>query len=312
VLSAFEDDIVSWLLEGDPAIRWQVQRDLLGEPAEAYERTRARVATRGWVADLLARQDPAGTWAGGLYGPKWTSTTYTLLLLWRCGLPEDHPGAKRGVRLIWDGARYFDGALTPARSIDYPEACATAMYVTLATYFGHQDSRIDDAVEWLLKNQLEDGGWNCREVRFGDKHSSFHTTISVLEAFAELVKAGRGEVGSSMHRAWEFLFRHHMYKSHRTGAIADDVFTRLSFPPRWHYDVLRGLDHLRNASAPRDDRCRDAIDLLASKRRSDGTWPLQHRHTGRVWFDMEKHGGPSRWNTLRALRVLRWASSGEE
>lgn len=308
---AFQDDIVSWLLEGDPAIRWQVQRDLLGEPAETYERTRARVVTTGWVADLLARQDPAGTWAGGLYGPKWTSTTYTLLLLWRCGLSEDHPGARRGVRLIWDGARYFDGALTPARSIDYPEACATAMYVTLATYFGHEDSRIDDAVGWLLDNQLEDGGWNCREVRFGDKHSSFHTTISVLETFAELLMAGRGEVTSSMHRAWEFLFRHQMYKSHRTGGVADDVFTRLSFPPRWHYDVLRGLDHLRKAGAPWDDRCGDAIDLLTSKRRSDGTWPLQHRHTGKVWFDMEKHGGPSRWNTLRALRVLRWASSGE-
>jgi hypothetical protein len=306
-----ENDIVTWLLAGDPAIRWQVERDLLDEEASVYEQTRARVASYGWGADLLARQDAGGTWAGGLYGPKWTSTTYTLLLLWRCGLPEGDPGARRGVGLIWDGARYFDGALTPAKSIDYPEACATAMYVTLATYFGQEDPRVEDAVAWLLENQLEDGGWNCRAVRFGDRHGSFHTTISVLEAFAEVGEMKNGEIGGAMKRAWEFLFEHRMYKSHRTGAVADDVFTRLYFPPRWHYDVLRGLDHLQNAGAPRDDRCMDAIDLLVSKRRTDGTWPLQHRHTGKVWFDMEKHGGPSRWNTLRALRVLRWAPSGE-
>lgn len=304
------EDVVAWLLEGDPAIRWQVERDLLDEPSTVYGATRSRVASSGWGADLLARQDAAGTWAGGLYGPKWTSTTYTLLLLWRCGLSQTDPEARRGVALIWDGAHYFNGALTPARSIAYPEACATAMYVTLATYFGHEDPRVGDAVDWLLENQLEDGGWNCREVRFGDRHGSFHTTISVLEAFAELARAGSAEVLPAMRRGWGFLFEHQMYKSHRTGEVADDVFTRLSFPPRWHYDVLRGLDHLQSANAPWDDRCRDAVDLLVSKGRPDGTWPLQHRHTGKVWFDMEKHGGPSRWNTLRALRVMRWAPSG--
>lgn len=303
-----QDDVVGWLLDGDPAIRWQVKRDLLDEPASGYEPVREAVATEGWGADLLSRQDRNGTWADGLYGPKWTSTTYTLLLLWRLGLPPDHPSARRALPLLWDGARYFDGALTPAVTIDEPEACVTAMYITLATYFGYDDPRIERALGWLLDNQLEDGGWNCDAVRYGNTHSSFHTTISVLECFAEVIGAGRRELAASMNRGWEFLFQHRMYRSHRTGEVANDVFTKLSFPPRWHYDILRGLDHLQAAGAPWDDRCRDATEVLLAKRRTDGVWPLQHRHTGKVWFDMEKHGGPSRWNTLRALRVMRWAS----
>ncbi|MGD2060116.1 MAG: hypothetical protein PVF87_04560, partial [Acidimicrobiia bacterium] len=181
-------------------------------------------------------------------------------------------------------------------------------YVCLATYFGYEDPRIAEAVAWLLDNQLEDGGWNCRSPRFGDRHSSFHTTISVLEAFAEIERSTPpAEVGLAAQRGREFLLAHRLYRSHRTGEVADPVLTRLSFPPRWHYDLLRGLDHLQAVNAPWDERCQDAIDLLVSKRRKDGAWPLQHRHTGRVWLDMEKQGGPSRWNTLRALRVLRWA-----
>lgn len=305
-----DPEIATWLLDGDPSIRWQVQRDLLDEDEDVFAPVRTAVANEGWGADLLSRQDPEGTWAGGLYGPKWTSTTYTLLLLWRLGLPEDNPAARRAVPLLWDGARYFDGALTPAVTIDEPEACVTAMYVTLATYFGYEEPRVEEALEWLLDNQLEDGGWNCQTVRTGSSHSSFHTTISVLECLAELVRAGHGDMTPPMSRGWEFLFQHRMYRSHRTGEIANEVFTRLSFPPRWHYDMLRGLDHLQTAGASWDERCQDAVDLLVSKRRSDGTWPLQHRHTGKVWFDMEPYGGPSRTNTLRVLRVLRWAKQG--
>ncbi len=299
--------IIQWLMDGDAAIRWQVMDNVLGESSDEVARARSQVATTGWGADLLDRQDAEGTWAGGLYSPKWTSTTYTLLLLWRFGLAPDNEAARRGVELLWEGARYFDGGLTPSRTIDLPEACATSMYTTLAAYFGYADSRVDVAIQWLLDNQLPDGGWNCQTVRFGDTHGSFHTSISALESLAEVNAGGRADVLGAMHRGWEFFFAHRLFKSHRTGEVVNPVFTRLSFPPRWHYDILRGLDHLRAAAAPWDDRCQDAVALLQSRRRADGTWPLQHRHTGKVWFDMERHSGPSRWNTVRALRVLTWA-----
>lgn len=294
---------VAWLLEGDPAIRWQALRDLLDAPGPEVAAVRARVATEGWGRDLLERQDPAGTWAGGLYGPKWTSTTYTLLLLWRCGLPPGTPAARRAVALLWDGARYFDGGLTPSRTIDVPEACVTSMYVGLARYFGYDHPRVDAATAWLLANQLPDGGWNCEMPRTGSTHGSFHTSISALEALAEV---GGEPATAAMERGREFFLAHRLYRSHRDGAVVHPAFTRLSFPPRWHFDVLRGLDHFQAAGVPWDDRLADAVDVVASKRRRDGTWPVQNKHAGRVWFDMETTGGPSRWNTLRALRALRW------
>ncbi len=303
-----DESIVEWLMAGDPSIRWQTMRDLLDAPDGAVEEARAEVAARGWGRELLDRQDQGGTWADGLYGPKWTSTTYTLLLLRRCGLGPGTPAALRGLELLWDGARYYEGGLTPARSIDFPEACVTAMYVALAEYFDFEDSRVDAALAWLLRNQLADGGWNCRTVRSGDRHSSFHTTISALEALAEGRRrdADRSAIRAAIARGGDFLLEHELYRSHRTGEVVDPAFVMLSFPPRWHYDILRGLDHAQAMDAPWDERYRDALDVLRAKRRKDGRWPVQHKHSGLVWFDMEQTGGPSRWNTLRAFRVLRW------
>jgi hypothetical protein len=217
------------------------------------------------------------------------------------------------VELIWEGARYFDGGLTPAVSIDAPEACATSMYLSLARYFGYNDPRVEEAHRWLLANQLSDGGWNCRNVRFGDRHSSFHTTILALEGLAETARhrPADTEIAAALSKGQEFFLDHRLFRSHRTGEVVSSAFTRLSFPPRWHYDILRGLDHFAAVSAPWDERYRDAIELLITRQRSDGRWPVQNKHAGKVWFDMEPTGGPSRWNTLRALRVLRWADRQE-
>ena len=222
-------------------------------------------------------------------------------------------GTVESVELLWDGATYSDdGGLTCARSISVPEACVTAMYTTLARYFGFEDRRVDAALDWLLANQLDDGGWNCRNLRSGDRHSSFHTSISALEALAEASRhePERSDIPAALARGREFFLEHRLYKSHRDGTVVDPVFTMLSFPPRWHYDILRGLDHFRAVGAPWDERFDNAVTVLARKRRRDGRWPVQHKHSGRVWFDMESGREPSRWNTLRALRVMRWVAAG--
>ncbi len=296
-----DEGILAWLLDGDPAISWQVERDLLAVPEEAWQRTRRRVSEEGWGRRLLDLQDPSGTWAGGLYGPKWTSTTYTLLLLHRMGLDRQHPGARLGVARLWEGARVFDGGLTAAVTIDEPEACITGMYVLLARYFGYDSDRLGPAIEWLASTQLADGGWNCQTVRTGSQHGSFHTTITALEALA-----GVGDTAAE-ERGREFLARHELYKSHRSGEVVDPRYLRLSFPPRWRYDVLRAMDLFCLVGAPVDPRHEAALTELVKRRRPDGRWPLQQRHAGRTWFEMEEVGGPSRWNTLRALRVLAWA-----
>jgi hypothetical protein len=306
-----DDALIPWLLEGDAAIRWQVLQQLVNAPTSDVAEERALIAKTGWGSELLGSQDREGTWSGAIYSPKWTSTTYTLLLLYRFGLEKTNAAAHKGVAELWRRGRFFDGGINAAKTVKTPEVCITAMFLLLATYFGYDDERIDAAVDWLIVNQLDDGGWNCNTVLTGDKHSSFHTTIMVLEAFSEL-QAGTTstpKIATALDEGREFFLEHKLFQSHRTGQVADRAFTQLSFPPRWHYDVLRGLDHFQRSSSSWDPRFDDAVDLLRSKQRRDGRWPVQRRHPGRTWLTMERTGGPSRWNTLRALRVLHWADT---
>ena len=306
------DATIDWLMEGDPAIRWQTERDLLGAPARRWQRTRRATAEDGWGAQLLALQDRAGTWGGGVYSPKWTSTTYTLLTLIAIGIPHDCEVARRGAEICVSrmiGAHADADFAHEARRMD---RCIVGMMLAIAVYFELDAKRIAALVDNVLSETFEDGGWNCRRGRARPEptHSSFHTTFNVLDGVREYLEAGVGarldDAVSAERRATEFMLAHRLYKSHRTGAEIDRRFALLSYPPRWHYDVLRGLDYFARADAPYDARFKDAIALLRSRQREDGAWPIQHKFAGKVFFEMEKVGKPSRWNTLRALRVLRW------
>jgi hypothetical protein len=304
------DDLIKWLMEGDAAIRWQTQRDLLGLDRQVWQADRQMTISTGWGAHFLSRQDAAGTWGGGIYSPKWVSTTYTLLQLREIGLPHDQPAAQHGTSLILN-ALGEAGSTRFQQNLKKWDLCVSGMHLALGIYFQVIDSRIEDLVGDLLNNQMPDGGWNCdsRKER-GAVHSSFHTTINVLDGLRTYIEASlpsqRTAVLEAEKRALEFLLQHKLYRSDKTGQIINDHFTQLSYPSRWHYDFLRGLDYFQRAAANRDVRLKDPIDLLLSKRRKDSTWPVQHRHPALTFFEMEKTGGPSRWNTLRALRVLRW------
>lgn len=306
--STINATLMGWLMEGDPAIRWQTWRDLQGAPPQIYEAERQRVASTGWGVALLARQDPGGTWGGGLYGPKWISTTYTLLTLRFMGLPPDNPQAQVGCRRLLEGGFYQDQGINFSRYSKHSETCITGMVLSILSYFCYPDERLHQLVEHLLGQQMPDGGWNCRSYD-GDTHSSFHTTISVLEGlyhYARLHPAEAGVVRQTQERAHEFLLHHRLYRSHRTGEVVNAAMTRFPFPPRWHYDVLRVLDYFQAVGTDWDDRFEDAIRLLQKKRKADGRWAHYRGPSGRIYFEMEAAGQPGRWNTLRALRVLRW------
>jgi len=307
------DKVNRWLLDGDPAIRWQVLRDVVGAAVRPVERERQRVAREGWGARLLARQDAEGTWAGGLssdgglYSPKWISTTYTMLLLRDFGLPATNRQARRACPLLLDQGLQRDGGINygwRGRS----ETCITGMVLSILSYFEYDDERLDTLAEHLLQQQMADGGWNCRRD-LGATHASVHTTISVLEGLRlyELHRRRRaGAVRAAQGRGREFLLVHRLLRSHRTGEIIKPILVRFSFPPRWHYDILRALDYFQAVNAPRDQRLGEAIDIVRSTQRGDGRWTLHNRYKGKSYFELERLGAPSRWNTLRALRVLNW------
>ena len=317
-------EVTDWLLDSDPAIRWQVMRDLLDRPNSEWRAERARVETEGWGAQLLAAADDDGQWAGGAHFPAdfewgsgepqpWTSTTHSLSLLREFGFDASGERGHRIVRLIGENCRwehagqpYWEGEVEP---------CINGITVANGTHFGVDMTLI---VERLLGERLSDGAWKC-EVENGAVVSSFETTINVLEGLLEHQRAGRGtpETAAAQRSAEEYLLERHLFRRLSTGEPAESYFLDLAFPHRWRFDILRGLDYFRSAlalsgTAP-DPRLADAIRLLEAKRRDDGSWNLERHWPGRSWFRLEGEvGTPSRWITLKALRVLRWWSEGVE
>ena len=305
--------VLDWLLDSDPAIRWQVLRDLANASAEVVATERARVANEGWGARLLSSQGEDGQWAGGALFPNgkwdrnepqpWTATAYALVDLQDFGV--DPRGekvrravAKAGEQSRWEhaGQPFFSGEVEP---------CINGMVVALGAYFG-QD--VDGVVARLLGEQLEDGGWNC-EAENGSVRSSFHTTIRVLEGLLAHERATGGSAQSiaARRRGEEYLLERKLFRRKSTGEAVNPAWLQFSFPTRWHYDVLRGLEYFRVAGDPPDPRMDEAIDLLRSKQKPDGRWLLENTHPGAIHFALEDGDGrASRWNTLRALRVLRW------
>lgn len=309
-----ERELMAWLMEGDPAVRWQAMRDLLDLPERRWQAERRKVATAGWGQRFLLLQDARGTWGGGLYSPKWTSTTYTLLQLRDLGLPGTNAAARRGARLLLDEMLGPEGSERFAERLEGLDLCIVGMVLSLSACFGVRDSRLSALRVHALAQQMDDGGWNCECRRRVVVHGSFHTTFNVLDGLQDDLELGPGDgaaaIQAAQRRATEFMLAHRLFRSHKTGQIILPAFLKLSYPPRWHYDVLRGLDYFQRIRAPHDPRFGEAIEVLRQKRRADGTWPVQNRYSGRIFFEMEKTGQPSRWNTLRSLRVLRWWEAG--
>jgi hypothetical protein len=322
--------VIDWLLDparSDPSIRWQVMRDLLDAPRSEWAAERAKVETEGWGARLLALEDEDGQWAGGAHfpadfdwrGPEaqrgpdgrmadqpWTATSHSLSLLREFGLDPSSERAQRAVELIaanarWEGGQpYWEGETEP---------CINGQVVANGSYFGVDMTPV---VERLVKERLDDGGWNCDTER-GSVRSSFGTTINVLEGLLEYERAtgGTAESREARRSGEEYLLERAVFRRLSTGEAADERFLLFAHPNRWRYDVLRGLDYFRSAAAltgaAPDPRLGEAIDHVRSRRLEDGTWPLDWSPPGRVWFDVDDgQDEPSRWVTLRAMRVLRW------
>jgi hypothetical protein len=307
--------VIDWLFDSDPSIRWRVMRDLTGAPAGEVAAERARVATEGLGARLLALQAHDGGWGGAAWNRGWDSTMHVLLLLRDLGLDPASDQARRAVGLVRDrvtwqgcgpqechGNAFFEGEVEP---------CINAQVAAGGAYFGQG---VRNIIDRLLAEQLSDGGWNC-EAPNGSTRSSFNTTICVLEALLEHEQAGGGtpEVTEAGRRGQEYLLERRLFRRRSTGEVIERdrkggaLWTRFAFPTWWHYDVLRGLDYLRSADVTPDERVAEAIELVKSKPDDHGRWPLDTRYPGVMPAETDEgEGRPSRWNTPRALRALRW------
>jgi len=295
--------VVDWLLDSDPSIRWQVMRDITHAPADAVAAERSRVATEGWGARLLAREDADGRWGGQPDNPEWTCLL-SLLWLRDMGLEPSSAEAARAVGLVrdnvtwhwWDDKPFFEGEVEP---------CINGRIVSVGSYFGQDVQRL---VDRLLGEQMDDGGWNCEQEN-GSRRGSFHTTINVLEGLAEHERAtgGTPEVTAARRRGEDYLLERRLLRRLSTGAIIEPAFTAFSFPTGYHYDVLRALEYLRRAGVTPDERMAEAKDLVLRKRGEDGRWLFENPHPEQLDLGMDEvEDKPSRWNTLRAMRVLRW------
>jgi len=301
-----EKQIIEWLLQGDVSIQYQTYRDILDEERIDLKN---RIETEGWGKQYLEKRNENKHWGLKFYQPKWTSTHYTLLDIKNLGISKNCSLILETIEMILKENKSPDGGILPIGEMKISDMCINGMCLNYFSYFNVDQSELESIVDIIHSQQLADGGFNCRLNRSGAKHSSLHTTISVLEGILEYRKCDYTyrikELIKVEQESQEFILQHCLFKSDNTGKVIDNRYLKFPYPARWRYDILRSLDYLQFAGADFDKRMQDAIDVLIKKKNKENTWNLNANHTGQVHFQMEKVGKPSRWNTLRALRVLK-------
>lgn len=308
-MSMTNSEIIAWLLEGDVSIQYQTHRDLSGVDKPNLRR---KIETEGWGAHFLSKRNSNGHWGRGFYSPKWTSSHYTLLDLKNLGIPQNNKMIKEKLEIILSTKKGPDGGVLPIGTNKKSDVCVNGMLLNYASYFQTKEAELKSIVDFILSQKMDDGGFNCHSNRKGAVHSSLHTTLSVLEGILEYERNNfsyrLSELKKTRSTAHEFVLMHRLFRSDKTGEIINSNFLKLYYPSRWYYDILRALDYFQNAKLKYDARMDDAVQMIKEKRTSDGRWKLASKHPGLVHFEMEQAGQPSRWNTLRALRVLRYAN----
>ncbi|KAA3617992.1 MAG: hypothetical protein DWQ05_08060 [Calditrichaeota bacterium] len=300
------ENVIAWLLLGDISIRFQTQRDLRSNFRQDLQE---RIETEGWGLKYLSLQNRDGHWGRKFYQPKWTSTHYTLLDLKNLGVSPNNAQIRKTICMLLAEEKGEDGGINPSKAIKNSDVCLNGMFLNYASYFNSEEAQLQSVVDFILAQISADGGFNCRFNSIGAQHSSLHSTLSVLEGILEFTMNGYKYRASELKKAEssgrEFILKHRLYISDQTNEIINRNFLKLTYPSRWKYDILKALDYFRLSGFPFDARMQPAIEVLLKKRKNNHFWLMQAKHPGATHFEMEETGKPSRWNTLRALRVLK-------
>jgi len=298
--------IIEWLMDGDVSIRYQTKRDLLSEDDDQLHQ---KISNEGWGKQLLDLRKPDGHWGQAFYQPKWISTHYTLLDLKHLAIDPKNIKIRSSIQMVLDTEKGPDGGIKPIGQFQQSDVCINGMFLNYACYFGADETQLRSVIDFLLNQRMLDGGYNCRSNGSGAIHSSLHTTISVLEGICEYKVNGYtyrlDELLTSAASAKEFILVHQLFRSDKSGLIINKRFLNFPYPTRWYYDIMRAMDYFQHSNTPFDERMRDALKIIQQKKKKNNIWNLSSKYPGKTHFDMEKAGKPSRWNTLRALRILK-------
>ena len=299
--------IIKWLLEGDIAIQYQVHKKLLEtEPGVLFE-LKQRIHQEGYGKKYLELRNPyTFKWGNGIYSPKWISTHYTLLELKNMEIDSSIKEYQESVQLLLEKLWFNQGKVTSYR---HQDMCVSAMLLSMCAYGHIQNQKLNEIIDYILYHQFPDGGWNCMwESDKNPKHSSLHTTLSVLEAFHDLklnyYLYSRDQINQAVTKGQDFILRKHLFKSEHTNEIIHPSFLNFPYPPRWKYDILRAMEYFASIHYPYDQRMEEAMTIIKKKMKKDGTWGQGSAHGGLIHFKMEQ-GASSRWNTLRALSIMK-------
>lgn len=299
-------EILSWLLESDVSIQYQTHRDLLDTDKPSL---RKRIEHEGWGAKFLSCRQPNKHWGQKFYQPKWISTHYTVLDLKNLAISPNNSAIKETLSIIFENEKGHDGGIRPIGSVQKSDVCINGMLLNYSSYFKVEEDKLKSIIDFLLNERMQDGGFNCHSNRKGAVHSSLHTTLSVIEGIQVYRNNGYSyrldELKKAQAESDEFILMHKLFRSDKTGEIINPNFLKLYYPPRWYYDILKAMDYFQSAKVNYDNRMDDALEIILTKRTKEGQWKLPSKHPGQTHFEMEQADKPSRWNTLRALRVLK-------
>lgn len=306
-----KDELLAWLMKGDVSIQFQAYRDLLDTNKPQL---RKRIEQEGWGAKFLSRRHANGHWGRKFYQPKWTSTHYTLLDLKNLAIAPRNNAIKETLRIIFETEKGADGGINPSPGLTTSDVCINGMVLNYSSYFQMEQNHLRSVVDFILAEKMPDGGFNCQSNRKGAVHSSLHSTLSVLEGILEYRKNGYSyrlkELVKAEENSREFILMHKLFRSDHTGEIINPGFLKFYYPCRWYYDIFKALDYFQSANVKYDKRMEEALEIVRKKRNKSGQWLLPAAHPGQVHFTMEQAGKPSRWNTLRALRILKQYNAG--
>lgn len=300
------EKIIDWLLSGDPSIRWQVKQDLLKESKKSIQAERNKISTEGWGQKLLSFQDEDGKWAGQLYNGKWISTTYSLLLLKDFGMLPNTK-TQHACTQLFCGGLYNDEEIRYSGKQQLRDNGVTGLVLGLLCYFEFNDKRIHNIAEYLIRSQNADGSWFFDDKEGAEKYC-FENTMIILKGLNEYLKKYPGsnqQLDSAVRKGQGFLLKHHLFQHQLTKMPINNNWLKISFPYYWFYDVLVALDYFREMDI-KDKRLEAAIEVIKKKQKKEGTWNSERKHSGKTFFEMEQLGKPSRWNTLRCMRVIEW------